>query len=83
MKKIILVSVATIALTLGACNNSSTGDKSKQADSTTATTSNAFDTTKLAAGAEFYQCSMDPEEISDKAGSCSKCGMYLEKVIKH
>jgi uncharacterized low-complexity protein len=27
-----------------------------------------------------YSCPMHPEEKSDKPGSCSKCGMDLEKV---
>jgi len=26
-----------------------------------------------------YKCPMHPEEISDKPGKCSKCGMYLIK----
>jgi hypothetical protein len=28
----------------------------------------------------MYQCPMHPEEISDKPGQCSKCGMDLEKI---
>lgn len=27
-----------------------------------------------------YQCSMNPDQISDKPGDCSKCGMKLEQV---
>ena len=29
---------------------------------------------------ETYACPMHPEVTSDKAGTCSKCGMDLEKV---
>ena len=36
----------------------------------------------LAAGAEFYTCSMHPEVVSDKPGDCPKCGMHLEKRTK-
>jgi hypothetical protein len=35
------------------------------------------DTTKI-----IYTCPMHPEIISDKPGSCPKCGMELEKVEK-
>ena len=41
-----------------------------------------LDTTKLKRGMVFYQCEMHPEVLSDKAGSCPKCGMDLEKGVK-
>lgn len=78
MKKTIILSVAVIALTLGACNSSS--NKNETTNSTTQTFN--LDTTKLKSGETFYQCPMDPEIISDKPGSCPKCGMDLEKVEK-
>jgi len=81
MKKVIILSFVAIALTLGACNSSST--KNEQANSTKDTAVfQAIDTTKLVKGAVFYQCEMHPEEISGKPGSCPKCGMDLEKIIK-
>lgn len=41
-----------------------------------------MDTTKLKAGESYYQCEMDHDVISDKSGSCSKCGMDLTKIEK-
>ena len=72
MKKVILFPAVAIALALGACSSPST-DKTQNV---------AVDTTKLAKGEVFYQCPMHPEEMSGKPGSCSKCGMDLEKVEK-
>ena len=43
----------------------------------------SLDTTTLAAGSAFYQCPMHPEVISKDPGTCPKCGMALEKVVKH
>jgi hypothetical protein len=77
MKTTIIFSAIALALTLGACNNSSTTDSTNNAKTT-----ESLDTTKLAKGTVFYQCPMHPEVTSDKAGSCSKCGMDLEKVEK-
>lgn len=34
---------------------------------------------EAAAVKEVYVCPMHPEEVSDKAGKCPKCGMDLEK----
>ena len=87
MKKTIILSAA-LALMLGACNSSS--NKNEQTNSTdsnkveTTNTSQTFslDTTKLASGATFYQCSMDPEVLSDKPGNCPKCGMELSEMKK-
>ena len=68
------------------CNNSETKPETKSeqpaSNSKDAITVQAIDTTKLAKGAVFYQCEMDKEIISDKPGTCPKCGMELEKVVK-
>ena len=82
MKKTIIFSAVAIAFTIIACNNSSNKSETSAKADSTAIVANSFDTTKLAAGTTFYQCPMDPEEISDKPGSCPKCGMDLEKVVK-
>ena len=88
MKKTILISAAAIALMIGACNNSNNKNESADSTDSTATqnenTAQVFnlDTNKLASGATYYQCSMDPEILSDKAGSCSKCGMDLSEMKK-
>ena len=80
MKKIIILSVVAVALVMGGCNNESTSNtKNESSDSTKM---QMLDTTKLAKGAVFYQCPMHPEVTSDKAGTCPKCGMDLEKVEK-
>lgn len=77
MKKGIILTSVFIALALGACNS-----KSNNSDGTTDSSSQTLDTTKLSKGATFYQCEMDPEIMSDKTGTCSKCGMDLEKMEK-
>ncbi|CAN5418001.1 hypothetical protein BH10BAC1_BH10BAC1_06980 [soil metagenome] len=38
------------------------------------------DSTKNQTAKETYACPMHPEVTSDKAGTCPKCGMDLEKV---
>lgn len=80
MKKKIFIPAVAFAFIFGACINSSNTDE-KISTNNAATTQN-LDTTKLAKGSVFYQCPMHPEVTSDKAGSCSKCGMDLEKVEK-
>lgn len=80
MKKKIFIPVVATALIFGACNNSSNTDEKKSTGNMEAASS--LDTTKLAKGTGFYQCPMHPEVTSDKPGSCSKCGMDLEKVEK-
>ena len=68
---------------LGACNSTNKNESVGTGNTdSTKTSVNTFDTTRLSAGAAFYQCPMDKEEISDKPGTCSKCGMDLEKVVK-
>ena len=73
MKKATILSLVILSLMLGACNNSSTADKS---------TSQTLDTAKLKTGDVFYQCEMHPEVLSDKPGKCSKCDMDLIKIEK-
>ena len=88
MKKTILISAAAIVIMIGACKNSSkTNESTSTTDSTTmqnANTSQVFnlDTNKLASGATYYQCEMDPEVISDNPGNCPKCGMALSEMKK-
>jgi hypothetical protein len=79
MKKAILLSSTFIAL-LAACTNQST--KTEQAASSDSTAFHSIDTNQLAAGTVFYQCPMDPEQVSDQPAKCPKCGMDLEKVVK-
>jgi ABC-type oligopeptide transport system substrate-binding subunit len=87
-KKTIILSAAALAFMLGACNSSSNkNEQTNSKDSTTtqsANTSQTFnlDTTKLTSGATFYQCEMNPEVLSDKAGNCPKCGMELSEMKK-
>ena len=88
MKKVIILSAATLTLMLGACISSSTKNEPTNLSDSTATqsvnTTQTFslDTTKLKSGDIFYQCEMNPEVISDKSGTCPKCGMDLEKIKK-
>jgi hypothetical protein len=81
MKKAIILSSAFFAFSFGACNNPST--KTEETTSKDSVVFHSIDTMQLAAGTEFYQCPMDPSEVSDKPGKCPKCGMDLEKVVKH
>jgi hypothetical protein len=84
MKKTIFYSTG-ILLALAACKNPSTKNEHTHMDSMESEkTSQSFklDTTILKSGQLFYQCPMDLEVISDKPGSCPKCGMELEVVTK-
>jgi hypothetical protein len=74
MKKAIILSTVVFMTITSACNSNKNKTKSEQIFS--------LDTTKLAKGDAFYQCPMHPEVISDKQGSCPKCGMELEKMEK-
>ncbi len=80
MKTTIRLSVLALALIFGACNNSS--NKSGQTTSPNKTQQYSVDTTRLKTGEAYYQCPMHPEVISDNPGSCPKCGMNLQKVLK-
>lgn len=73
MKKLFFLSAVATALLLSACGNS-TGNK---------VSTTAADTTKMKTGDAYYQCPMHPEVISDKPGTCEKCGgMELQKMEK-
>ena len=75
MKKPLILLIAITAFMFSACNSSTTTEQSNS-------NLQSFDTTKLKAGDVFYQCEMHPEVLSDKAGTCSKCGMDLMKIEK-
>ncbi len=75
IKKAILLSAATIAILLGACNSSTNNNSTTQTFN--------LDTTRLKSGEAFYQCKMDPEVLSDKAGNCPKCEMELSEMKKN
>lgn len=68
-------------IALISCKGSSNKNE-KSGDVNPIETANSLDTTKLAKGTIFYQSPMDLEVISDKPGSCPKCGMDLEQVMK-
>jgi hypothetical protein len=81
MKKNFLLA-AGILIMLGACKPSTkTSDKDAKVNADSTQIFN-LDTTTLAAGTVYYQCPMDMEEISDKPGTCPKCGMALEPMTK-
>ncbi len=75
MKKNSSLLVMAIAICLSACNNASTKNNN-------AATTISLDTNKLKSGELFYQCEMDADVISNKADTCAKCGMDLEKIVK-
>jgi hypothetical protein len=81
-----MFSAITMALTIAACSNATKTDENNSAteQKLSADTSSfqRIDTTKLAAGVEFYQCPMHPEEVTDKNVPCPQCGMDLDKVVK-
>ena len=74
MKKTIIRSAIALTLMLAACNKSSS--KTEQTNTTSQTFN--LDTTKLKSGETFYQCDMNPEVLSDKAGNCPKCECHME-----
>lgn len=78
MKKLIILTATVITLMLGACNNNKSGPADKNAPQTY-----SLDTMKLKHGETFYECSMNPEVISNKPGQCPKCGMDLSEMKKH
>jgi hypothetical protein len=76
--KVRLIIIAFAAISFVACNNSQK-TKSSEAGQDSAKQDAAVIAPE-AGDRIMYQCPMDPEEISDKPGKCSKCGMDLEKV---
>jgi hypothetical protein len=81
MRKLIYLSSVCLGLFVVGCSPSAEkkSDDGKNAEMTEAFD---FDTNTLQAGETFYQCPMDPEIISDKTGTCPKCEMDLEPVVK-
>lgn len=77
MKKTIIFSVVAFALITIACKNTTT----KIVNDAVQTFN--LDTTRLKSGEPFYQCTMDPEVLSEKPGACPKCGMDLTEMKKH
>ena len=80
---------AAAILIIGACNNATNNSEKEGTAAANAmepakdtTSFQGIDTTKLAKGAMYYQCSMHPEVIADKPGDCPKCGMKLDMMHK-
>lgn len=86
MKKQMLLAVSTALLMIGGCSSPAPKNETSAATDTSATMKKeqaiVMDTTKLKAGDTFYQCEMDLDVLSDKPGSCPKCGMDLSEVKK-
>lgn len=80
MKKLIFITSSLLLVMLIACNNASVSNQPAQ-DKRDMQTFN-LDTSNLKRGQIFYQCSMDPQVISDKPGSCPVCGMDLSEIKK-
>ena len=80
MRKLFILSTIAFAMMMVACKDSCC----KTESSSSASVSQTFnlDTTKLKSGTLFYQCEMNPEVLSDKAGSCPVCGMDLTAMVK-
>ena len=81
MKKHILFIAAGIVMLVACKPSTKTSEKDSKAAVDSTQVFN-LDTTALAAGTVYYQCPMDPEEISDKPGTCPKCHMELESKTK-
>lgn len=84
MKKSMIL-LSAILLILGACNNPSSKNEPTHMEpkkSENASQTFNLDTTNIKSGQNYYQCPMDLEVISDKAGACPKCGMDLEAITK-
>ena len=89
MKKLIFLLAVTPVLMINACNNSTASSEasgattaSKDSPKKDSVAFQALDTTKLAKGTAFYQCSMHADITSDKPGDCPTCGMKLDKMHK-
>lgn len=74
MKKAIIIgSFSLFVIAFTACSGSNTAEKNN------ASTTNEATSDKPMASSVVYTCTMHPEVISDKPGSCPKCGMDLVK----
>ena len=71
-----LIIIAFAAIAIAACNSSAPKTEAKEEAKQDSTMIAAEPGDKV-----IYQCPMHPEEVSDKMGQCSKCGMDLEKVV--
>lgn len=78
MKKFSLAFFVMV-ITMSFCKNA---PDNKEIKTNSNSMSMNFDTTKLKSGDKYFQCSMDPEILSEKAGECSKCGMELSEMKK-
>jgi hypothetical protein len=67
--------IAVIIMAFTACNSSNQKTETKEEAKQDSTLIAPQPGDKV-----MYQCPMHPEEISDKEGKCSKCGMDLEKI---
>ncbi len=84
MKKSI-IPLSAIFLILGSCNSPSSKNEPTHVEpmkSKNVSQNFNLDTTNLKSGQTYYQCPMDLEVISDKAGACPKCGMDLKVMTK-
>ncbi len=78
--KTLIIGCLSMVLFLTSCDNKPV---KKEASSSASSITAKFDTNSLKHGDVYFQCSMDPEIISDKPGVCSKCGMDLSKMKKN
>jgi hypothetical protein len=74
-KKIIFAALFALGTVIISCKNSENKSDATNADSLKTTATAPADSTAHKA---VYTCPMHPEEVSDKPGKCSKCGMDLE-----
>ncbi len=86
MKKSIILSMVATATLLVSCNNDSNKQHNMESTgmhSNESSQNYQLDTSKLNSGDSFYQCEMDLDVISDKAGNCPKCEMALTEHQKN
>lgn len=78
--KVLIIGCLSMVSSLMSCDNKS---EKKEVSSPASTLNSKFDTNSLKHGDLYFQCSMDPEIISEKPGECSKCGMDLSQMKKN
>jgi Cu(I)/Ag(I) efflux system membrane fusion protein len=76
--RIFVISFATIALSLTACNDSAHDKMGETAADHEQTTETAIEHAKKHLDSK-YVCPMHPEVVSDEPGRCPTCGMFLVK----